>query len=75
MHQHGSPHGIMLFDLVGIVTPQVGIEIVLPVRALHPRVVSLEVTECCLRKETGFYEGFPRVRLQHLVGDHRCVFL
>ena len=52
MHQHGSPHGIVLFDLIGIVTPQVGIEIVLPVRALHPRVVSLEVTECCLRKET-----------------------
>ena len=52
MHQHGSPHGIVLFDLIGIVTPQVGIEIVLPVRALRPGVVSLEVTECCLRKDT-----------------------
>ena len=52
MHQHGSPHGIMHFQLVSVVTPQVCIGIVLPVRALHPRVVSLEVTECCLRKGT-----------------------
>ena len=52
MHQHWSPHGIMLFELVSVVTPQVCIEILLPVRALHPRVVLLEVTECCLRKDT-----------------------